>query len=293
MKNVTVTELKSPGEMCLARGRTLSFAHPLVMGILNCTPDSFSDGGKFNSIDSAVAQAVRMETEGAAIIDIGGESTRPGAEQVSAEEERKRVVPVIAAIRTESDIPISIDTTKASVARAAIAAGADIINDISALSFDSEMAAVVRESQVPVILMHMQGTPQTMQQAPQYDSVVKEIIVFLQERKEFCELNGIAHDRIIIDPGIGFGKRLEDNLAILKHLQMFTTLNCPVLVGVSRKSFIEKLMGTHIPADSRLGGSLTAALISVQRGAAIVRVHDVAETVQALRLLEAVTDKQE
>lgn len=292
MKNTAASDSKQITEMLLPRGRKLSFTVPQVMGILNCTPDSFSDGGRYPSVDSAASHALQMIADGATIIDIGGESTRPGSVAVTAEEELRRVIPVIERIRTQSDIPISIDTTKAIVAKAALDAGADIVNDISALKFDNEMLAVVREYQVPIILMHMQGTPQTMQNAPHYNDVIRELITFLQVRIRFCAENGIAQDRIIIDPGIGFGKRLEDNLAILKQLHMFTSLNCPVLVGASRKSFITTMMQTKTSTDTRLGGSIAAAVVAVQNGASIVRAHDVAETVQALRLLESIQDEK-
>lgn len=292
MKHTAVTDSTRISELHLLRGRTLSFATPQVMGILNCTPDSFSDGGRYLSVDTAVAHALQMITDGAAIIDIGGESTRPGSEPISVEEELSRVIPVITALRAQSDIPISIDTTKAAVAKAALDAGADIVNDISALRFDADMISVVRDSQAPVILMHMQGTPQTMQQSPQYNDVIKEIISFFQVRIRYCIENGISQDRIIIDPGIGFGKRVEDNLAILAHITMFTTLGCPVLVGASRKRFIDVVMETKKKADTRLGGSIAAAVIAVQNGALIVRVHDVTETVQALRVVQATTEKK-
>lgn len=277
--------------LMLPNGRMLSFGDPLVMGILNCTPDSFFDGGKYPSVDDAVFRALEMIEQGADIVDVGGESTRPGSAAVSVEEELQRVVPVIAGIRKKSKTPISIDTTKAAVAKAAVEAGADIINDISALRFDSRMTEVVRETSTPVVLMHMQGTPAAMQIAPTYEHVVEEIHAFFAERIEFCIANGIEKPRIVIDPGIGFGKRLEDNLAILANLGTFTSLGCPILIGLSRKSFIGKLVN-EAGSDDRLGGSIAGALLAVQKGASIVRVHDVAETAQALRMMQALQPRR-
>jgi dihydropteroate synthase len=261
------------------------------MGILNVTPDSFSDGGHHMALDSAITHSLGMIEYGVDIIDIGGESSRPGAEPVSADEELARVMPVISALRRRSDIPISIDTYKATVAEQALEAGADIVNDISALRMDARIGDVVSRSGAPVIMMHMLGTPLTMQQNPQYDNCVEEIIAFFRERIAFCEQKGIRRDRLILDPGIGFGKRLEDNLAILAGLGKFSEFGLPILVGASRKWFIGQVHKAGQSASERLGGSIAAALVAVERGADIVRVHDVAETVEALRVLGAIAEK--
>jgi len=275
-------------EMRLGPDRALRFDHPLVMGILNVTPDSFSDGGRYASSDAAITHALEMVEQGADIIDIGGESSRPGAEPVSCDEELARVIPVISSLRKQSTIPISIDTYKSSAAEAALDAGADIINDISALRMEPELATVAAARHAPVILMHMLGTPRTMQQNPHYDNCVEEIAAFFRERIEFCLQNGIPRDKLILDPGIGFGKRLEDNLAILAGLARFKQFGLPVLVGASRKSFIGQVHTGGLSARQRLGGSIAAAVGAVERGADIVRVHDVAETVEALRVLGAI-----
>lgn len=261
----------------------------LVMGILNVTPDSFSDGGRFFSLESAVAHARQLIREGADIIDVGGESTRPGAEPVTAEEELRRVLPVIRAIRKEFSVPISIDTYKAIVAEAALAAGANIVNDISALRFDPQMVEVVAHARVPVVLMHMLGTPQTMQQNPVYTDVVREIKEFLGERIAFARAHGIRE--IIIDPGIGFGKTVAHNVEILRRLSELKDLGCPILIGTSRKSFIGKLGGTEenpLPISERLEGTIASNVIAVLHGAQIVRVHDVAAMKRALAIVDAV-----
>lgn len=261
----------------------------LVMGILNVTPDSFSDGGKFFSLESAVARARQLIGEGADIVDIGGESSRPGAQPVALEEELRRVVPVIRAIRQESAVPISIDTYKAAVAEAALDAGANIVNDISALRFDPQMVTVVAHARVPVVLMHMLGTPQTMQRNPVYTDVVREIKEFLAERIAFAVAHGI--ERIIIDPGIGFGKTVEHNIEILRRLGELKELRCPILIGTSRKSFIGRLGSTTsepLPIDQRLEGTIASTVIAVLNGAQIVRVHDVAPMKRALAIIDAV-----
>jgi dihydropteroate synthase len=261
------------------------------MGIVNVTPDSFSDGGEYYGTDKAVTQAMQLVAEGADILDIGGESSRPGAEPVSLEEELRRTIPVIAALRSKTDIPISIDTYKGEVARAALEAGADMINDISALRFDPSMAKLAAETEAPVILMHMQGTPRDMQQHPHYEDCVAEIGSFFAERIEFCRNHGIAPDRLILDPGIGFGKRLEDNLAILRGLEAFKRFGRPILVGASRKAFIAGVRPKGgVPSD-RLGGSVAAALVAVRNGARIARVHDVAPTVEAISLWRAIEEQ--
>jgi len=244
------------------------------MGIVNVTPDSFSDGGSYFSPEQAVAHGLRLAEEGADIIDIGGESTRPGAAPVSAAEETERVLPVIAALAANIDVPLSIDTTKAEVARKALAAGAEIVNDVSALRFDPEMGDVVAAARVPVVLMHMRGTPRTMQCDIHYQSLIDDIREFLEERIEYAVSAGIALGNIIIDPGIGFGKSIEqDNLSILKNLAAFTELGRPVLVGTSRKGFIGKLLGT--PAHEREEGTAATVAIAIYNGAHMVRVHDV------------------
>lgn len=252
------------------------------MGVLNVTPDSFSDGGRFVDTDRAVAHAQAMARAGADIIDVGGESSRPGSQPVSAEEELRRVIPVIERL---ADLLVSIDTTKAAVAEAALAAGARIVNDISALRFDPRMAEVVRAAGAGLVLMHMQGTPQTMQQNPRYDDVVSEVRAFLSERIRLAEAAGIARGQIAVDPGIGFGKTVEHNLKLLAHLDEFCSLGCALVVGVSRKSFIGKLLGRDV--HERLAGSLAAAAWAVARGANVVRAHDVAQTVDVARMLDA------
>jgi dihydropteroate synthase len=266
-------------------GKPLDLTYPQVMGILNVTPDSFSDGGEFIVTDAALAQARKMVADGAGIIDVGGESTRPGAVQVSVEEEIARVVPVIQAIRSELDIPISIDTSKPEVMRAAINAGAGLINDVCALQVEGAMQAAV-DCNVPVCLMHSQGNPQTMQNDPQYNDVVTDVITFLLERIAACEQAGITRDLLILDPGFGFGKRANHNLLLMKHLSKLIELGLPVLVGVSRKSMIGSLL--KVSVEERLAASLSLAAISVWQGAKIIRSHDVLETVQAIMMCDHV-----
>ena len=266
------------------------FSRPRIMGILNVTPDSFSDGGRYADAELAVKQALRLIEEGADILDIGGESTRPGAVEIDIAEEVRRTVPVIQAIRHatrdfDEDVVVSIDTRKPDVAEAAILSGADIWNDVSALGFDARSPKMAAELGCPVILMHAQGRPETMQDDPDYDDAVPDIIAWLERRvAAVCEA-GVERTAITIDPGIGFGKRQEDNLQILRHLNQFKSLGFPVLMGASRKSFIGRIDGSE--ADDRLGGSIAAALWSAQAGADILRVHDVRETMQALRVWEA------
>jgi len=259
----------------------------MVMGILNVTPDSFSDGGRFLDEQAIAAQVETMVAAGADIIDVGGESTRPFAEPVSIEAELDRVLPAIRLIRQRTSLPVSIDTTKAEVARRALSEGADIINDISALRFDRQMISLVRETEVPVIIMHMQGTPSDMQVAPHYDDVITEIKDFFRERLSWAEAEGVSGRRFIIDPGIGFGKTVAHNLAILKRAAEFTELGCPVLIGHSRKSFIGKLLGTEVGERDVATAAISA--LCVQKGVSILRVHDVGKTVQAGRLAEAIT----
>ncbi len=275
----------------LPRERIIAFDRPLVMGIVNVTPDSFSDGGQFLQADHAVGHALKLIEEGADLIDIGGESSRPGAESVPIEDELQRVVPVVEQLRSQTEIPISVDTYKSEVAQAALAAGADIINDISALRMDPEMVRVLAQSGAPVILMHMLGTPATMQQSPHYTNCVEEISAFFVQRIAFAVQHGIARERIIVDPGIGFGKRLEDNLDLLGALHRFTQFGLPLLVGASRKSFISRVTGAQTSPTERLGGSIAAAVVARQRGANILRVHDVAATIEALKVAEAIAER--
>lgn len=263
---------------------------PRVMGILNVTPDSFSDGGDHASLGAAVARARAMAAEGVDIIDIGGESTRPGAAEVPAHEEIARTAPVIRAIRAAGvSTPISIDTRKAAVAEAALDAGADLVNDVSALGFDPSLARLCAERDVPVVLMHAQGLPETMQNDPRYGDVVGEVFAHLAERIEVAVDAGIAFERIITDPGIGFGKTVEHNLALLRNLSVFHDLGAPVLLGASRKRFIGTIGGAA-QAKDRLGGSLSVALHAAAQGVQILRVHDTAETIQALRLFVALNE---
>jgi dihydropteroate synthase len=258
------------------------------MGIVNVTPDSFSDGGRFLDQEAALAHARRLIAEGADVLDVGGESTRPGAEPVAAEEEIARVAPLIRAIRAESSIPIAVDTMKPKVARAAIAAGASIWNDVTALRHAPGSLAAAAELGCEVVLMHMQGEPRTMQAEPRYDDVVAEVAEFLLARAEAAMAAGVARERIWLDPGVGFGKHmLRHNLPLLAGLDRIAALGFPVLLGVSRKRFIGALDG-DAPADQRLGGSIAAALAGVAQGVAAVRVHDVCETVQALRVWQAI-----
>jgi dihydropteroate synthase len=254
------------------------------MGVLNITPDSFSDGGQTLALDAALHRAEAMVTAGAAVIDVGGESTRPGAAPVGAEEEIRRVVPVISAIVARFLVPVSVDTSKPQVMCAAVAAGAGIINDVRALRMPGALEAAAR-LQVPVCLMHMQGEPETMQQGPSYGDVVGEVVAFLQARMTACEAAGIPEGRILLDPGFGFGKTLTHNLALLAGLGAIAALGPPVVVGLSRKSMIGTLTGR--PVTARIAGSLAAAVLAVERGAALVRAHDVAETVDALAVLAA------
>ncbi|MGL4320985.1 MAG: dihydropteroate synthase [Paracoccaceae bacterium] len=265
----------------------LEFDGPRLMGILNVTPDSFSDGGRFVTPEAALAQAQAMA--GADILDIGGESTRPGAVLVDVADEVQRTAPVIAAIRAAGiTTPISIDTRKARVARAAMAEGADIVNDVSGLTFDTDMAGAVAEANVPVILMHAQGTPQNMQAEPRYDDVLLDVYDWLAERVAVAEAAGIARHRIAIDPGIGFGKTVAHNLALLQRLSLFHALGCPVMLGASRKRFIGTI-GQAGDAQARMPGSVAVALAGIAQGVQMLRVHDVGETRQAMRLWHAVT----
>lgn len=257
-----------------------------LMGIINVTPDSFSDGGLFFDSEKAVEHGLILEAEGADILDIGGESTRPWAMPVSAEEEIKRVIPVIKALSDRVKVPISIDTYKAEVATMAVEAGASIINDISSLRFDPEMVNAVRKYKTPVIFMHMLGRPGDMQINPVYKDVVQDVYEFLRERIEYAEEMGIRRDDIIIDPGIGFGKRLAHNLSLIRHLNIFKGLCCPILIGPSRKSFIREVLNR--PVDDRIEGTAAVVAIAVMKGANIVRVHDVKMMKNVARMADAI-----
>jgi dihydropteroate synthase len=256
------------------------------MGVLNVTPDSFSDGGLYLDPDAAVAHGEHLAADGADLIDIGGESTRPGAEPVPADEELRRVVPVIERLAGKVSVPLSIDCTKATVARAALVAGASFVNDVSALRLDPAMAAVVAESDVDICLMHMQGEPRTMQDDPRYEEVVSDVKAFLEDRLAFAVAEGIPEERVWLDPGIGFGKTLEHNLELLRRLDEVVAIGRPVVVGASRKRFIGALTGR--PEAERLAGSLAAAVLAFERGASMLRVHDVRETRDALAIAGSV-----
>ncbi len=257
----------------------------VVMGILNVTPDSFSDGGQFNQLDNALKQALLMQQQGAEIIDIGGESTRPGATPVSLDEELERVIPVIEKIRQNSAVSISVDTSKPQVMQAAIAAGASMVNDVNALQAEGAVE-ICAEHQIAVCLMHKRGSPQTMQDKPHYQNVVDEVKQYLNERACVCFEKGVTKENIIIDPGFGFGKTLENNLYLLKEMQQFCALDYPVLVGISRKSMFGMLLDRNV--EQRLVASTTAVAIAYQKGARFFRVHDVAETCDSLKLCESV-----
>ena len=271
------------------RARQFEFVFPrpaLVMGIVNVTPDSFSDGGKFLDASAAAAHALKLAGQGAEILDIGGESTRPGAEPVSEAEELRRVLPVIEQLAGQVKIPLSIDTVKPAVARAALKAGASIINDIAANRDNDAMWRIVAEYQAGYVCMHAQGTPQTMQKNPVYADVVREVGDFFRERLKKLNAGGVPADQVVLDVGIGFGKTMEHNLLLLANLHRFTTMARPLLIGVSRKSFIGKLLGTNV--DERLPASLACACRAVESGVQIIRAHDVVETIQAMRMTEAV-----
>ena len=268
------------------QGRRLDLSSPRIMGILNVTPDSFSDGGRFDRTEDAIRHAERMVNEGADILDVGGESTRPGASAVGESEEIDRVIPVIESIVSRIDMPVSIDTSKAAVMNAAVEAGACMINDVNALRGAGALE-VAAGLGVPVCLMHMQGEPRTMQQSPSYSEVVSDVIEFLLRRVAACEAVGISRDNIVLDPGFGFGKTLEHNLSLLRALPSLVEQGYPVLAGISRKSMLGMITGRDV--GQRLAGSLAAALIALQGGAAILRVHDVAETVDVLRFWQAVS----
>jgi len=286
--------LTTPTHSLRAGDHVLTFGRvPLVMGVLNVTPDSFCDGGQFRSVDDAERHAHAMANAGAAIVDVGGESTRPGSRGISEQEEVDRVAPIVDALVRGSErsapltIPVSIDTRKAGVARAALASGAQIVNDVTAAP-DEEMASVLRDAgdSVPVVLMHMRGDPATMQNEPHYGNVVTEVREYLRERAEALAASGIQRSRIVVDPGIGFGKRLEDNLDLLKNIDVLKGLGYPVLIGASRKTFIGRLLDA--PVEQRLAGSLAVAAQCYDAGTEILRVHDVRETVEMLRVLDSI-----
>lgn len=270
-------------------GKVLDLSTPRVMGILNLTPDSFSDGGRFNSLDAALRHAESMVAEGAAIIDVGGESTRPGAPAVSVTEELDRVIPVIEKLSSLIPVPVSVDTSKPEVMREAVNAGAGLINDVQALQAEGALEAAAGTG-APVCLMHMQGNPRTMQLQPGYKDVVAEVREFLLSRVSACESAGISRDKLLIDPGFGFGKALEHNVNLLRNLAVLAATGVPVLVGLSRKSMIGRLLNEDIPVpvEERLYGSLAAAVIAARSGARIIRVHEVKPTVEALRIVSAV-----
>ncbi len=265
----------------------LSLPSPAVMGVLNVTPDSFSDGGRYTDIDAAKRHAERMANEGAAIIDVGGESTRPGAAEIDVQQEIDRITPVVEALRSTVDLPVSIDTSRAPVMRAGVAAGASMINDVLALQAPGALQAAV-ELGVPLCLMHMQGRPRTMQEQPQYENVTQDVKRFLFERVTACIEAGIARERIVIDPGFGFGKTRAHNVELLANLRQLLELDLPVLVGLSRKSTLGELTGQDV--ENRLSASVSAAVIAVMNGAQLVRAHDVRETLDALRIVSAVME---
>jgi len=292
--SLLATQIKSALDNFERQGFVLNFPRTrldltkkvAIMGILNLTPDSFYDGGKYKTKKEVLKRVEQMIEEGADIVDVGGESTRPGAERVSTEEEIKRTIPYIRKITSLFDIPLSIDTYKAKVAEEAIEAGAQMVNDISGLRFDPKMARIVSLHKVPLVIMHIKGTPRDMQNNPCYDSLMDEIISYLREGLEIATTAGIDKEKIIVDPGIGFGKRVEHNLFILKRLSELKVLGSPILIGVSRKSFIGKVL--DLPLEERLAGSLAATCVAVLEGAKIVRTHDIKETREVVDLAEAI-----
>lgn len=287
MLTVTVKRRKENGQRIAWSDFSLDFERRThVMGILNVTPDSFSDGGQFMSEESAVSQALNMSRDGADIIDVGGESTRPGAMHVKADEEIKRVVPVIKRLKVLINIPISIDTSKASVAEAALASGASMVNDITGLRGDPGMADVIAKYDVPVVIMHIKGTPRTMQADPYYEDLIGDITGNLVRSIEIAKEAGIDEGKIIVDPGIGFGKTMEHNLRIIKELRRFKVLGLPIMVGLSRKSFIGQVLGS--PVNERLIGTTAGLALAISNGANIVRVHDVKEALEVTRMADSI-----
>lgn len=279
--------MKKETRLLEVRGRRFTLGpRTWLMGVVNVTPDSFSDGGRYFDAGTAVARGLQLAAEGADILDIGGESTRPGSLPVPEAEEARRVVPVIASLRKQTGVLLSVDTSKAAVARAALEAGADIVNDTSAFRFDPAMAGEVARSGAAVVLMHMQGTPLTMQLAPRYADLLSEVRGFLEDRMSVARAAGIPPERIVVDPGIGFGKSFEDNLELLRGQEVFHSLGRPLLLGFSRKAFLGKIL--DLPPDDRLEGTIAAAVISVAKGAHILRVHDVGPVARAVRAAEAI-----
>jgi len=260
------------------------------MGVINVTPDSFSDGGLYLEKKQAIERGLELAAQGADILDVGGESTRPGSDAISPEEELQRIIPVISELRKKTNVLISVDTTKSAVAEAALEAGADIINDISAFRFDDRMPLVATETGAPVVLMHMKGVPKTMQSNPYYEDLFQEIRCFLEERIATAEAYGIKRENIIVDPGIGFGKSLEHNLSIINNLNFMEKLNRPILVGISRKSFIGKIL--NLPPEERVEGTIASAVLSVLKGAHILRVHDVEPVKRAITVAEAIMNEE-
>jgi dihydropteroate synthase len=287
VENVRASEIPTQVLDSLIRPRPriagLDMSAPRLMGILNVTPDSFSDGGQFNAPQAAVERAVVMQSEGAEIIDVGGESTRPGAAEVAVDAEIARTAPIIAAIRAQSAVTISIDTRKSGVGQAALSAGATMINDVAAFTYDSVLADVATSAGVPVCVMHAQGTPETMQDDPSYDDVLLDVYDFLSARIDAAISAGIPRDQIVVDPGIGFGKTVAHNLTLLRGIAMFHSLGCPILCGASRKRFISTIGGGET-ANDRISGSVAVALFAARRGVQILRVHDIFATKQALDL---------
>ena len=273
-----------------AKDRLIEFPdRPLIMGVVNVTPDSFYDGGRYLDAEAAVAHAVRLVEEGADLLDVGAESTRPGADAVNEVEERRRVIPVVTAVAKAVTVPISIDTSKAAIAREALDAGAVLVNDVTALRGDSAMVDVVARSGAGIVLMHMHGTPRTMQQAPRYNDVVEEISVFFEERIHFAMTHGIVRRQIILDPGIGFGKLLVHNLTLLAQLRCFEIFECPLLVGVSQKAFLGQLLDR--PVQERQWGTAAAVAMAVDRGAGILRVHDVRAMKDVVQVAAAISQR--
>lgn len=287
IEKLVAAEKKSYFEFNI-KGKKLVLDRPVIMGILNVTPDSFSDGGKWSNVDKALYHAEEMIEDGAKIIDVGGESTRPGSEPVPLEEEKRRVIPVIEAVRKRfPEIFISVDTYKSEVAKEALDAGADVVNDISGFHFDEKMAELVAERGVPAVLMHIKGTPKNMQKNPYYEDVIKEICEYFEKTVDYAVTKGVKREQIILDPGIGFGKRLEDNLEILKRINEFKRFGLPLLLGTSRKSFIGFVTGEKNP-EKRVAGSLASIVRGILSGVKIVRVHDVKETKQFIDILLAI-----
>jgi dihydropteroate synthase len=287
---ILADELPSDALNRLSSARTtiagLTMDQPQIMGILNVTPDSYSDGGQHNDVDRATSAALRMVEQGASMIDVGGESTRPGAEFIDVDREIDRTAPVIQSIRQHSQVPISIDTRKAPVAKAALQAGADLVNDVAGFTFDPDLAPIAAQAEAPVCVMHAQGDPKTMQDDPHYDNVLLDVYDFLETQIRFLEGVGIPRSQIVTDPGIGFGKTLDHNLTLLQNISLFHGLGCAVLLGASRKRFIGTV-GQAPDASDRAPGSIAVALAASAQAVHILRVHDVAETAQALRLWQA------